>query len=267
MQFEGDINPGDWLLNTVAISRLNDLWRPKSRRVHLCSSSSSPLTPPESITLPFCVCLWKVTQATASPAKSLASVSGPDQTRWRRFPICPYAQTSFWTCCKTHTGCRWTACTGRSGCTRRRARPGTAWRPATARPPRLSRCWRAAPRADSPETPTSQRPVLEHTTLPSAESAAHVTARIRRHPALLLRLQRELWGELPARARRCGRCVSRRCSSSGVSAVQECAPLKSPWLQQRLRSFSRKHTLSSSRPAPLMTRRALNRQLMTVFNV
>lgn len=139
-----------------------------------------------STVLPFCVGLWKVTQAMASPAKSPASVSGPGRTRWRRFPTCPCAQTSFWTGCKTHTGCRWTACTGRSDCIRRRARPGTAWRRATARPPRLSRCWRAAPRVDSPETPTSQRTALEHTTIPLAEAAViHETAMFGRHPALL----------------------------------------------------------------------------------
>lgn len=169
-----------------------------------CSSSS-----PQPI-LPFCVCLWKVTQATASPAKSLASVSGPDQTRWRRFPIYPCARRSFWTCCKTRTGCRWTACTGRSDCIRKRARPGTAWRPATARPPRLSRCWRAAPRVDSPESPTSRRPVLVHSTLPSADADVHVTRYVRATPSHFLHLRSGLLGELPAPVRRCGVsvCVS-----------------------------------------------------------
>lgn len=113
-------------------------------------------TNPGEADSPFYVCLWKVRQATASPAKSPASVSGPGQTRWRRFPICPCVPTPFWTCCRTRTGCRWTVCTARSGCSRRRARPGRAWRPAPARPPRLSRRWRAAPREDSPETPTSR---------------------------------------------------------------------------------------------------------------
>lgn len=185
--------------------------------------------------LPFCVCLWKVTQAMASPAKSLASVSGPGRTRWRRFPVCLYAQTSFWTCCKTRTGCRWTACMGRSGCIRRKARPGTAWRPATAHPSRLSRCWRAAPRVDSPVTPTSQRTVLEHTTVPSAKAAViHVTALFRRHPTLL---PPPIWGFRWAPGScKALRSVLHRGASSGVSTVQECAPLKSPRLLRRLRS-------------------------------
>lgn len=143
----------------------------------------------------------------ASPAKSLASVSGPDPTRWRRFPIYPCARMSFWTCCKTRTGYRWTACMGRSGCIRKRARPGTAWRPATARPPRLSRCWRAAPRVDSPETPTSRRSVLKHTTLPSAEADVHVNRCVRATPSHFLHLLSEVLGELPAPVRRCGLCL------------------------------------------------------------
>lgn len=180
-----------------------------------CSSSPLPI-------LPFCVCLWKVTQAMASPAKSLASVSDPDQTRWRRFPICPYVQTSFWTCCKTRTGCRWTACTGRSGCIRRRARPGTASRPETARPPRLSRCWRAAPRVDSPETPTSQRTVLEHTTLPSAETAVHVTAMFKRHPALP---PPPIWGFRWAPSP--GEALRSLCSPLLVLRCERCAGMRS----------------------------------------
>lgn len=203
--------------------------------------------------LPFCVCLWKVTRATASPAKSPASVSGPGRRRWRRFPVCPYARTPFWTCRKSRTGCHWTACTVRSGCSRRRGRPARAWRPATARPPRLSRRWRAAPRAGSPGTPPTsrrQRSDGARTQRQKTKQKKEILNWDSRntcnpppsgpHPAP------PIWGflredpvPLPLReavvALRCGavRRVLHRGSSSAVSAVQECAPLKAPRTQQR----------------------------------
>lgn len=161
---------------------------PLNTRSPLQSRSTDPAAlHHHSLFLPFCVGLWKVTRAMASPAKSPASVSGPDRTRWRRFPICPCVRTPFWTGCKTRPGCRWTAYTGRSCCTRRRARPGRAWRPATARPPRRSRCWRAAPRVDSPGTPTSRRsgPLLDYTTSTLGRGCCTCDRYVLvRHPAL-----------------------------------------------------------------------------------